>query len=183
MTVATHGVSASTPGRILLDAGVVYIGYTSLDSPGTLLGATKDGSVFEVNRTLRDLRPDGAKGPVKGFRRLEECVATLTVNLLEITETNLLLALAGSSASSHTITGGEVADADFISKVALLVRVSGFNETTAPIELVLSNVLVEGPLTIDAKPNDEHPIKLVFKAHYTAADLTTEPWSITYPAS
>ena len=180
MTVAAHGVSANTADRMLLDAGVVYTGYTSIASPGTLLGATKDGSVLTIDRKLRDIRPDGSKGPVKGFRRLEECVATLEVNLIEITETNLLTALVGSAAADHVITGAEVDDADFISKVALLVKISGY---TNPLECVLSNVIVEGPVTIDAKPNDEHPIKLVFKAHYSDSDLSTEPWSVTHPTT
>lgn len=182
MTVAKHGVSSNTPGRMLLDAGVIYTGYTSVGSPGTLLGATKDGAVFEVNRTFRDTRPDGSKGPVKGFRRIEECAATLTVNLLEITEANLLTALAGAAASSHVITGAEIDDADYISKVALLVPVSGFDPATKPLELVLSNVLVDGPLSIEAKPQNEAVLKLVFKAHYAATDLAAEPWSITHPS-
>src|SRR5574343_960850 len=171
MAVVKHGVSSSTPDRLVLDAGVIYTGYTSLASPGTLLGATKGGSVFEVNRTIRDLRPDGSKGPVKGFRRIEEVVATLTVTLMEITETNLLTALAGSAAADHVITGAEIDDSDYISKGALLVPVSGFDPTSAPLELVLSNVLVDGPLTIEAKPKDEAGSKLVFKAHYSDSDL------------
>lgn len=183
MTVAKHGVSANTQDRLVIDAGAVYTGWTSVSSPGTLLGATKGGNVFEVNRTLRDIRPDGAKGPVKGFRRLEEVAATLSVNLLEITEANLLTALPGSSASSHVITGAEVDDNDYIDKVALVGTVTGFDGTTAPIICILENVLVEGPLSMNFSPKDEQVIKLVFTAHFAATDLDTEPWSVTYPSA
>jgi len=183
MTVKKHGVSADTPDRILIDAGAVYTGWTDVDTPGTLLGATKGGNVFEVNRTIRKIEPDGAKGPVKGFRRIEEVVATLTVNLIEITEANLLKALAGSSATGHVITGAEIDDDDYISKVALVGTITGFNGTTKPIICVLSNVLVDGPFSLALNPKDEAVLKLVFTAHYADSDLDTEPWSIEYPAA
>jgi hypothetical protein len=181
MAVAEYGVSSNTPERLLLDAGVIYTGWTSIASPGTLLGATKGGSVLEINRTIRDIRPDGSKGPVKGFRRIEDVVATLTVNLIEVTEANLLTALAGSAAGSHVITGAEIDDNDYIT-VAYVLRHSGFAATTAPLFVVLSNCLVDGPFTINGSPKDEAVIKYVFKAHYSDADLSTEPWSITYPS-
>jgi hypothetical protein len=104
MTVVKHGVSTSTADRLLKEAGVVYLDFYNATEPGTLLGATQGGNTFEINRTLRDIRPDGAKGPVKGFRRLEEVVATLKVNLLEITAENLRMALAGATYGSGTTT-------------------------------------------------------------------------------
>jgi len=183
MAVVKHGVSANTPDRILIDAGAVYTGWTSVATPGTLLGATKGGNVFEVNRTIRRIDPDGAKGPVKGFRRIEEVVATLTVNLIEITEANLLMALAGSAASSHVITGAEIDDSDYISKVALVGTITGFDGTAKPIICVLENCLVDGPFSLALNPKDEAVIKLVFTAHYADSDLDTEPWSLTYPSA
>jgi hypothetical protein len=102
MTVARHGVSASTANRLLKEAGVIYFGYYDADSPGTLLGATQGGNTFTLDRKFRDIRPDGAKGPIKGFKRLEEVIATLEVNLLEVTAENLRAALAGSAYSVGT---------------------------------------------------------------------------------
>jgi len=183
MTVALHGVSTNTPDRIVVDAGAVYTGWTSVASPGTLLGACKGGNVFELIRPLRDIQPDGAKGPVKGLRRLESVSAKLTVNLLEITEANLLKALPGSAASSHVITGDEVDDNDYIGTVALVGTVTGFTGTSNPIIITLSNCLVDGPFTLNMNPKDEAVIQLVFTAHYANTDLDTEPWSITYPSA
>lgn len=183
MTVKKHGVSASTPDRILIDAGAVYIGFNSVADPGTLLGATKGGNVFELTRTIKRMDPDGAKGPVKGFRRLEEVVATLTVNLLEITEENLLKAIAGSSATSHVITGAEIDDADYIASVAIVGTITGFDGTTKPIICKLLNCLVDGPFSLTLNPKDEAVLTMVFTAHYSDADLDTEPWSVEYPAA
>lgn len=182
MAVVKHGVSSNTPDRLVIDAGAVYTGWTSVASPGTLLGATKGGNVFEITRDIRNVEPDGAKGPVKGLRRLETVGAKLTVNLLEITEANLLQALPGSSAVDHVITGGEIDDADYINNVVLVATVTGFDGTSAPIILELSNCLVDGPFTLNANPKEEAVLQLVFTAHYANTDLDTEPWSITYPS-
>jgi hypothetical protein len=182
MTVARHGVSTDTPDRLLIDAGAVYTGWTSVGSPGTLLGATKGGNVFTLDRKIKNIEPDGAKGPVKGFRRIEEVMATLEVNLIEVTEANLLTALPGAAAAGHVITGAEIDDNDYISKVALVGTITGFDGTAKPIICVLENCLVEGPLSMDMKPKDEAVIKMKFVAHYLASDLNTEPWSITYPS-
>ena len=182
MPVAKHGVSASTPDRLIIDAGAVYLNWVDVANPGTLLGATKGGNVFELARTIRDIRPDGASGPVKGFRRIEEVVASLTANLLEITEDNLLKAIAGSSATAHVITGAEIDDADFIGKVALVGTVTGFDGTTKPIICILMNALVDNVMSLGLSPKDEAVLAVKFTAHYADTDLSAEPWSIEYPA-
>jgi hypothetical protein len=182
MTNAIHGVTANTQNRMLIDAGAVFVGdYTN---SANLLGATKGGNVFEINRTIKDIRPDGAMGPVKGFRRREEIVAKLTVKNLEITEANLLKALPGAAASSHVITGAAIDDADFIADVYLVGTISdpSFPGTTKPIVLHLTNCLVDGPFNLSLNPKEEAVMTMVFTAHFVSTDLTTEPWSITYPS-
>ena len=102
MTVAKHGVTTDSPDRILIDAGAIYLGFLDATSPGTLLGATRGGNTFELARTIRRMEVDGAKGPVKGFRRIEEVVATIRANMLELTAENLRRAIAGAIYSSGT---------------------------------------------------------------------------------
>jgi len=104
MAVVEHGVSTDTPDRVLLNAGAVYLGFYDATNTGTLLGATKGGNTFEVNQTVRDIRPDGSAGPIKGFRRIEEVVVTLKVNMLEFTAENLRRAIAGAAYSAGTTT-------------------------------------------------------------------------------
>jgi len=185
MTVKKTGVGADSQDRIIIDAGAVYTGWTDVDTPGTLLGATKGGNVFELNRTIRRMDPDGSKGPVKGFRRIEEVVATLTVNLLEITEANLMKAIAGSNSPATPIVGGEIEDSDYISNVVLVGTMSdpALPGTSKPIICILENCLVTGPFTLAMNPKDEAVLTMVFEAHYLPADLDTEPWSIEYPAA
>lgn len=119
---------------------------------------------------------------MKGFRRVEEVAAILTVNLMEITEANLLMALPGAAASSHVITGAEIDDNDYIANVVIVGTITGFAGTTAPIICKLKNCLVDNPLSIKMGPKDEAVIQLKFTAHFLDSDLTTEPWEITYPS-
>jgi len=177
-----HGITTTTYQRILMGPGKVYIG-TSL---GQVLGATKGGNVMEINRTFRDIRPDGAKGKVKNFRYLENVEAMLTVRLMEVTEQNIVYALAGSSLLSHVITGGEIAAATYINEIAIVAEIKGITATTesTAVTIVMTNCLVEGPLTMNLPESGDVEIELKFHAHFDPAALTTEPWNITFtPAS
>lgn len=188
MTVGRHGVHADTDKRIIIDAGAVYWKATddwTVGSPGYLLGATRGGNVFEINRTIRRMDPDGAKGPVKGFRRLEEVAATLTVNLLEITEENIQMMIGGSDLTAHVITGEEIADEHYITNVVLVGTMSdpALPGTTKPIILKLKNCLCDGPFSLGMAPKEEAVVAVVFTAHFLPTDLVTEPWEITYPSA
>ncbi|MBA7569923.1 hypothetical protein ES708_11665 [subsurface metagenome] len=104
--VVKHGVSETSANKILIDAGAIYFGFKDADNPGTLLGATRGGNSFELARTIRRMEADGAKGPVKGLRRIEEVAATIKANMLELTAENLRRAIAGAiyTAGVTTIT-------------------------------------------------------------------------------
>lgn len=119
MTMAKHGVTSTTHQKLLIDAGAVYLGFKDADNPGTLLGATMGGNSIEITETLRDVRPDGARGPMKGFRRVDEAVATIKVNMLELTAENLRRAIAGAIYSSGTtpVTDEAVGTGDNTKKI------------------------------------------------------------------
>ncbi len=173
------GISANTMQRILMGPGAVYIG-----SAGTqLLGATKGGNVFELTRAMLDIRPDGAKGKVKGGRFVESVEAVLTVRLMEVTEQNVVYAIAGSSLASHVITGGEIAAATYIDKVTIKAEIKGTTTTTEAkeVDIALTNCLVEGPFTVNLpEQGDAGAIEMKFTAHFDPSAMTTEPWSVTF---
>jgi hypothetical protein len=177
MSTKQRGIGTNTYQRILMGPGAVYTGVDQ----ASLLGATMGGNVLEITRTFRDIRPDGAQGPVKGFRWIEEVDAVLTVRLVEITQQALVYALAGSSLSSEVITGGEIANATYLAAVSIIAEITGVDSGgNASVAAELSNVLVEGPLTINLPENGETAIELKFRAHYDVAALTTEPWKLTF---
>ncbi len=173
------GISSNTNQRMVLGPGAVYLG-----AGLALLGATKGGNTLEINRVFKDIRPDGAKGKVKGFRLLESSEAILTVKLMEITEATVKYLLSGSSLTSHVITGGEIAAATYISQVSLAAEITGSTPTSeaTAVNIVLTNCLVEGPFNL-ALPGDvsgEAVVEVKFHAHFDPAALTTEPWAITF---
>jgi len=172
---AQHGIDTNTYERIMMGPGAVYIG-------DSILGATKGGNVFEINRVFRDIRPDGAKGKVKGFRYVESVEAILTVRLIEVDESIVTYALAGSSLDSHVITGGEIDNDTYISEVSITAEIKGVTETTesSAITVTLTNALVEGPVTFNLPDTGEAVLELKFHAHFDPAALTTEPWDVTF---
>jgi len=112
MAVVKHGVSAETQNRMIIDAGAIYFGFLDADNPGTLLGATRGGNVFEATRTIRRMEVDGARGPVKGMRRLESVEAIIKANMLELTAENFRRAIAGAIYTSGTTTVTAEANGD-----------------------------------------------------------------------
>jgi len=82
-------------GHDLLDAGILYKDYGELTQ--TLLGATRGGGEFALNATYRAMPVDGSRGDIKGFKRLESCRPTLTINPTEITAANLQHFIPGAN--------------------------------------------------------------------------------------
>jgi hypothetical protein len=93
--VVKSGLNVDTKDRILVDAGAVYLNY-GLPAE-RLLGATRGGNEFNLNRTIKDIEIDGVKGSTKGLRRVTEVRPQLTCNLIELSLDNLLKAIAGSN--------------------------------------------------------------------------------------
>lgn len=96
MTVRT-GISVDTPDRIIIDAGAVYLNYGKASQ--RLLGATRGGNEFNLNRTSKNIEIDGLKGAVRGLKRIVEVNPQITANLLELSVDNLIAAIGGANQS------------------------------------------------------------------------------------
>jgi len=94
MTVRS-GITAKTPESIFIDAGAVYRNYGLVNEK--LLGATRGGNEFNLNRVVKNIEADGLKGPVRGMKRVTEVGPQITANLLELTVANLVAAIAGAT--------------------------------------------------------------------------------------
>ena len=95
MGTIKSGLNVNTPDRIFVDAGAVYINYGL--STQRLLGATRGGNEFNLNREIRDIEVDGVRGSVKGLRRRTVCRPQITCNLIELSLDNLIKAIAGAN--------------------------------------------------------------------------------------
>jgi hypothetical protein len=182
-----HGVTANTYKKFVIDSGAVYKNYGT--GGELLLGATRGGNTFSIETEYREMPADGAKGPVKGSRRVTKVVAKIKANFVEISAAVLALSLPGSAVSDFPATVGKTHDsvkrslalalADYVSNIAIVGEVTG--NSTQPVIVILSNVLADGKFEMGFSDNDESVIAVEFTGHFDPSALDTEPWEIRYP--
>jgi hypothetical protein len=198
MPQGRSGLTSLTAPNMVLDAGSVYlnIDLTALEDASASdpwadaiagstvisLGGTRGGNVYRANRTIRQMPVDGAIGPVKGFARRQTVAPTLTTNLVEVTDDNLIRSLAGANSSvvgSFTkVTGGEIEDTDYITNVALATTLKGADQ---PFVIVLQNCLVLESPEMSFTDENELVMAVTFTAHVLSTAPNTEAAFIYHP--
>ncbi|MCM3600630.1 hypothetical protein M3175_07795 [Robertmurraya korlensis] len=185
MPVKTSGLTANSPLHYLMNAGAVYknLTYDELtgDFTGTLLGATSGGNEFALAQEIRNLEVDGAKGPTKGNVVIDSETATLTVNLKELTASNIALAIAGSQTTSDTnydiITSKKKIElSDYLQNIAFVGRLSGSSD---PVVIVIDNAISLEGLTVATTDKNEAIVPVVFTGH--EGEDGTSPYKIYWP--
>ncbi|MBH8601187.1 hypothetical protein [Thermoactinomyces sp. CICC 23799] len=188
MPYQTHGITADTVKNMLLDAGAVYVNYGEVDE--RLIGATSGGNSFTVEREIKEIEIDGARGKVKGARRIITENASLTINLLEMSVENFKMALTAADVSDVMDEGGstkiadkiqprgQILDSDYLKNVALVTTVSG---TDQPCVIILYNVLADDEIELELEDKEEGKPEIVLSAHYDPANLSQVPYEIRYP--
>lgn len=193
MTHAVTGLTTTTTQNFVVDAGAVYLNLGGGVNE-RLLGATRGGNTFSIEQDVKVIDIDGTRGNTKGARRIITSNAGLKVGLLEMTTQNLLLAIAGSSATDWTDASDEpppgtpthdqirrtrnLSSLDYVSNIALVGKVSGTNEN---IICMLYNAISDNKLEMKFDDKNELVMEVSFSAHYDPADVETEPWAIFYP--
>jgi hypothetical protein len=158
MTVKT-GLNANTPDRIMVDAGAIYLNYGLTTE--RLLGATRGGNEFNLNRTVRDVEVDGVMGSTKGLRRVVEVRPQLTCNLIELSLDNLLKAIAGASSEEAKAT--EIVDAEYLGEGS--GEIDSFTVAHFPVVANSEKVYVDGVLKTKGEEND-------YTINYTTGVIT-----------
>lgn len=181
------GITTETVKRFIVDAGAVYFNYGIIGSERKI-GATRGGNSFVIEQDIKVIEMDGAKGPVKGARRVIESRAAITANLIEMTADNFKKAIAGSDsaafpdAAAKTHDGirrnREILNTDYIENVALVGNISG---TNTPIILIIENALADGNLELSTEDKEEAGLEIQYTGHYDPAELDNEPWEIRFP--
>lgn len=190
MKNSVHGVTTETMKNLLLDAGKIVINY--LETGERNLGSTLGGNTFDVTAEIRDIRPDGAKGKIKGGRRIVDVAVTLTVNMFEMTKENLLLALPGATSVSVPAVPGppaapahdkisrnkNLSDTDYVKNITYIGTISGKND---PVVIQIFNAMNDGSFSVGAEDKNEASTELTFSGHFDPAAMEAEPWAIRYP--
>jgi hypothetical protein len=182
----THGITRETVDRFIVDAGAVYVNLGEVDERP--IGATRGGNSFTIEQDVRVIEMDGAKGEVKGARRVVEVHVRLTANLLEMTAENFRLALAGTTAAPYpdatakthdSLTRSrDIIDADYIKNIALVGKISGSDEN---IICICKNALADGNLELGTEDKEESTLEIQFTGHFDPEFLDVEPWEIRFP--
>jgi hypothetical protein len=182
-----HGVTADTLERLVIDAGEVRLNYVDGTTPGTLIGATRGGSVFTIETEYKEMPFDGAKGLVKGGRRITKVNVKLACKFVEISNDLIKLMLPGSTMvdfPTGTPTHKEIkralalALADYSTTVAIIGEVMG---NAQPIVCIVKNPLVDSGFELSLADQDESVVPVTFTGHFDVSDLDTEPWIIRKP--
>lgn len=179
MTLRT-GITSSTEKRLVLDAGAIYRGWG--ETSEELIGATRGGAVFTVEREDRDSEVDGMKGPIKGLKRTVRHTARLEVTLVEISRQTLIDLTRGSEVSDGThmtfTPTNDIASGDYYTNISLVAEMMN---TSDAIVLKLLNSLAAQEWDVSTEDQDEGEISVTFEAHYTSGSLDDPPYRILLP--
>lgn len=177
-----HGITEDTYERFLIDSGEVRMGFVSVASPGTLLGATRGGSTFTVETEYRDMPVDGAKGMVQGGRRITKVGVKLSSTFVEWSTDLMKILLPGATESlsgdHDVITRSlQLSDSNYLSNVAIIGEISS-STAAGPGILIARRVIATSPFEAAMVDSDEAAPKVTFEGHFSSSDLDTEPWEI-----
>lgn len=187
------GLTSNTKKHIQLDAGALYKNYVvGTDIPGTsttdakLIGATEGGGTMAIVPEVRQIAVDGAKGPVKGFERIDSWTATLSTNVKEVTADSVKMSLGAATVSTPTAPNGykkitpdaDFDDADYLTNITWIGKVLG---SESPMMIVFKNALCLNGFNFAVKDKGEGVVPVVLTAHYEVATLDEVPVDIYIP--
>lgn len=164
--------------NILLGYGVIE---AYISGVWTGIGLTRGGSVFVVEREIRDIEADGDRGPVEGRQQIDREIARLTVNHLEAFDSTMMskyypgLSLA-TGTGEDTITGTlTIAAGDYYD-----YRWVGYRQDGKSLTIELDNCLNRSNIEWGLEDKTEVIPVYELTAHYAADARTTPPWRIKY---
>lgn len=180
-----RGISTETASRLLINEGVMYLNYGEVGE--RLLGATRGGTEFNIDQEVHQPEIDGAKGALKGTRRITEVTATMSAELLEMTRENFMLAIAGATSTTVAPVAPdegydsvrrtrELTDADYFTNVAVVGELSNGDS----VIVILYNALQDDTVTLAQEDRGEATLPVQFTAHFDPAEMNVEPWEIRF---
>lgn len=104
MKAGKTGVTTNTPKNIVFGAGTIHKGLkytgTSWNFENSIIGATNGGSKVTITPEVTKVEADGAWVSTKGLNLKTGEVATMEINLLEITEEIIKASVFGKTGTS-----------------------------------------------------------------------------------
>ena len=169
------GVTTDTAARLVLGAGDLTFG-------GTDVGATMEGTVFRVERTLYNPDLNGVRGPLKGTVFVLEEIPFLEVTLTEITGEFIGFALPGvsvaSDVSSDIVSGSDsicLSTSDYKDLILTIPKCDG---TDLDVIITITDALAISNLEMTWEDDGITTFRITFRGHYDASAPLEAPWSM-----
>ncbi len=182
------GYNQTTPDKLLLDAGAVFINFTpgtdtyeSAKTAGKCLGATQKGSEFSAVPQFRRMEIDGVHTRTIGDTLIDGWDVYLKTTLVEMTSDNIKRALGVGNISTGTPSGYDkiqgrdtIETTDYISNVTFVGNILG---ETDPIIIQVFNAFNESGLTITNEDKNNAAVECQFYGYNDATvyDSVTNP--------
>lgn len=165
-----HGISATTPGNILLGAGTIHknLKFTEGAWTGEIIGATSGGNSVEIKGEIKDIELDGALVKVKGLAVMQGGTATMEVNFAELSTDVIKMGMIGeegtSDAEGYTMiqTKANISEGDYVDNFAFIGKTVNDEKD---IVVIFESALCTSGLKIEGKPKENTIIKLTMEAY------------------
>lgn len=186
-------VTDRTYENFIFDAGVLVRNYDAAQTlaaqENNWIGATSGGGSFMAKAMIISPKIDGIPdtSSVKGADRISGWSASIKANFIEISRDLITDMLPGTSFTDDgdydTIVPGDIALADYMDSLALVVTHSANPATSAPegAVFIIKNARGNGEFNADFKFNDNTVVAAEFVATYDGSAMTDPIWEILMP--
>lgn len=160
--------------NIQIDHGIIYKDY-GLETQ-ELIGPTRGGGNFKVERTYRNIEYDGQKGDTQGLVTVDDENATLTVKTLNASMNTFADKLPGAKITrdeqTKKITKIEAGELGIIKEDAYIKNVTLFGQKVGGkfVRITIKRALDKNGLDFSAVQKAEGEIELAYRAHHKYDD-------------
>ena len=183
-----HGVTQNTPKNVLFGAGTIHKGLkysgNAWNFVESIIGATSGGSKLSIVPEIYEIPVDGALVSAKGLTVKNGEVATMEINLIELTKDIIKAAAIASEGTSEDtnfdvlVSKANIEEGDYFENIAFVGKTLEGKNVIA----IMDNALCTSGFEQEGKNKEGAIGKYTFKCHADLdSDLDTLPWRIYYP--
>ena len=185
--IGKHGISAKTPGAILLGAGTYHknLKFETGKWTGDCIGATSGGGKVAIAGEFVDLELDGALVKVKGLTVKQGGTASMEINFVELStdmlKTTTLFEVGDSDAEGFSMLKDKahITEGDYLENFGFVGMTA---DGSKQIIIIFDHAICTSGLELEGKNKENSVIKATLEACADIdGDLDTLPVRIYYP--
>lgn len=187
MKVGKHGITANTPGSILLGAGTYHknLKFEGGKWTGDCIGATSGGGKVSITSELKDVEVDGALVKVKGLTLKLGGAASMEINYVEVNidmlKTVTLFKEGESEADGFTMLQDKarIEEGDYLENFGFVGETA---DGSKQIVVIFDYAICTSGLELEGKNKENSVIKATLESCAAIeGDLDVMPVRIYYP--